>query len=107
VAKDLRAAALGTDSAEVSIAIRMALSLEGLRLPAAVTPRHRRKENKVAVITPATFVLMIIIGTSPPQQRGEFQSYHHCYEAAQGEVAHLGPNVRWDCVAKSPDGEEK
>ena len=39
------------------------------------------------MINPATFVLMVIIGTSPPQQRGEFHSYHHCYEAAQGEIA--------------------
>jgi hypothetical protein len=53
------------------------------------------------MINPATFVLMVIIGTSPPQQRGEFHSYHQCYEAAQGEVANLGPDVRWDCVPKS------
>jgi hypothetical protein len=37
------------------------------------------------MINPATFILMVIIGTSPPRQRGEFHSYHHCYEAAQGE----------------------
>jgi hypothetical protein len=43
------------------------------------------------VITPATFVLMIIVGASPAQQRGEFGSYHDCYEAAQREVASLGP----------------
>jgi hypothetical protein len=33
---------------------------------------------------------MVIVGTSPPQQRGEFHSYHHCYEAAQREIASLG-----------------
>ena len=53
------------------------------------------------MINPATFVLMVIIGTSPPQQRGVFHSYHQCYEAAQGEVANRGPDVRWDCVPKS------
>jgi len=53
------------------------------------------------MINPTTFVLMVIIGTSPPQQRGEFHSYHQCYQAAQGEVANLGPDVRWDCVPKS------
>ena len=67
----------------------------------------RLRLTRSSMITPATFVLMIIIGTSPPQQRGEFHSYHHCYEAAQGEVANLGPNVRWDCVPKSRDGEQK
>ena len=41
------------------------------------------------------------------QQRGEFHSYHHCYEAAQGEVANLGPDVRWDCVLKYRDGEQE
>ena len=59
------------------------------------------------MINPATFVLMVIIGTSPPQQRGEFHSYHHCYEAAQGEIAKLGPDVRWDCVLKYRDGEQE
>ena len=59
----------------------------------------RRKEGCGA--NPATFVLMVIIGTSPPRQRGEFHSYHQCYEAAQGEVANLGLDVRWDCVPKS------
>ena len=41
------------------------------------------------MINPATFILMVIIGASPPQQRGEFHSYHHCYEAAQSEIASL------------------
>jgi hypothetical protein len=50
------------------------------------------------MINPATYILMVIVGTSPPQQRGEFHSYHHCYEAAQSEIASLGPDVRWDCV---------
>jgi hypothetical protein len=50
------------------------------------------------MINPATFILIVIIGTSSPQQRGEFHSYHHCYEAAQSEIASLGPDVRWDCV---------
>lgn len=52
------------------------------------------------MINPATYILMVIIGGSPPQQRGEFHSYHHCYEAAQSEIASLGPDVRWDCVPK-------
>ena len=46
------------------------------------------------MINPATFILMIIIGASPPQQRGEFHSYHHCYEAAQSEIANHGANMR-------------
>jgi hypothetical protein len=50
------------------------------------------------MINPATFILMVVIGASPPQQRGEFYSYHHRYEAAQSEIASLGPDVRWDCV---------
>jgi hypothetical protein len=53
------------------------------------------------MINPATFILMVIIGASPPQQRGEFHSYHHCYEAAQTEIAKLGTDVRWDCVPAS------
>jgi len=57
------------------------------------------------VINPATYILMVIIGTSPPQQRGEFHSYHHCYEAAQSEIASLGPNVRWDCVPTYQDSD--
>lgn len=57
------------------------------------------------MINPATFILVIIIGASPPQQRGEFPSYHHCYEAAQSEVKNLGPDVRWDCVLKDREGE--
>jgi hypothetical protein len=77
-------------------------SIRGIS-PHCPYPRQgsRRPREKVAMINPATFVLMVIIGTSPPQQRGEFHSYHQCYEAAQGEVAHLGPDVRWDCVPKS------
>ncbi len=59
----------------------------------------------VAMINPATFILMIVIGGSPPQQRGEFHSYHHCYEAAQSVIENLGPDVRWDCVLKHRDGE--
>jgi hypothetical protein len=51
-----------------------------------------------SMINPAIYILMVIIGTSPPQQRGEFHSYHHCYEAAQSEIASLGPDARWDCV---------
>jgi hypothetical protein len=50
------------------------------------------------MINPATFILMVSIGASAPQQRGEFHSYHHCYEAAQSEIAKLGTDVRWDCV---------
>ena len=50
------------------------------------------------MINPATFILMVIIGASPPQQRGKFHSYHDCYEAAQSEIASLGPDVRWDCI---------
>jgi hypothetical protein len=50
------------------------------------------------MINPATFILMVIIGGSPPQQHG---SYHHCYEAAQSEITSLGPDVRWDCVPTS------
>jgi hypothetical protein len=57
------------------------------------------------MINPATFILMVIIGASPPQQRGEFQSYHHCYEAAQSEIASLGPDVRWDCVPTYRDND--
>jgi hypothetical protein len=53
------------------------------------------------MINPATFILMVIIGASPPQQRGEFHSYHHCYEAAQSVTAKLGTDVRWDCVPAS------
>ena len=52
------------------------------------------------MINPATFILMIIIGASPPQQSGEFHSYHHCYEAAHREIENLGADVRWDCVLK-------
>ena len=59
------------------------------------------------MINPATYILMVIIGASPPQQRGEFHSYHHCYEAAQSEIASLGPDVRWDCVLKHADGERE
>jgi hypothetical protein len=55
------------------------------------------------MITPATFVLMVIIGTSPARHRGEFHSYHDCYEAAQREVATRGAEVRWDCVLKQTD----
>ena len=61
----------------------------------------------VAMINPATFILMIMIGASPPQQHGEFHSYHHCYEAAQSEIKNLGPDVRWDCVLKHADGERE
>jgi hypothetical protein len=50
------------------------------------------------MINPATYILMVIVGASPPQQRGEFRSYHHCYEAAQREIGSLGRDVRWDCV---------
>ena len=57
------------------------------------------------MINPATYILMVIIGTSPPQQRGEFHSYHHCYEAAQSEIASLGPNVRWDRVPTYQDSD--
>jgi hypothetical protein len=56
-----------------------------------------------SMITPATFVLMVIIGTSPAKHGGEFHSYHDCYEAAQREVATRGAEVRWDCVLKSQD----
>jgi ABC-type uncharacterized transport system substrate-binding protein len=28
-------------------------------------------------------------------------------EAAQGEIANLGPDVRWDCVLKHRDGEQE
>jgi hypothetical protein len=73
----------------------------------ATAVRRVAASEKVAMINPATFVLMVIIGTSPPQQRGEFHSYHHCYEAAQGEIANLGPDVRWDCVLKHRDGEQE
>jgi hypothetical protein len=61
----------------------------------------------VCMINPATFILMIIIGASPPQQRGEFHSYHHCYEAAHWEIEKLGPDVRWDCVLKHRDSERE
>jgi hypothetical protein len=50
---------------------------------------------------------MIIVGASPTQQRGEFGSYHDCYEAAQREVASLGADVRWDCLPKSRDREQE
>ncbi len=59
------------------------------------------------MINPATFTLMIIIGASPPQQRGEFRSYHHCYEAAQSVIENLEPHVHWDCVLKRKDGERE
>jgi len=59
-----------------------------------------RGERVVAMINPATFILMIIVGTSPPRQRGEYPSYHHCYEAAQSAIKNLGLDVRWDCVLK-------
>jgi hypothetical protein len=29
------------------------------------------------------------------------------YEAAQGEIANLGPDVRWDCVLKYRDSEQE
>ncbi len=61
----------------------------------------------VAMITPATFILMIIVGSSPAQQRGEFPSYHHCYEAARSVIENLGPDVRWDCVLKHRDEERE
>jgi hypothetical protein len=70
--------------------------------------RHPGEEEKrFAVITPATFVLMIIVGASPAQQHGEFGSYHDCYEAAQREVASRGADVRWDCLPKSRDREQE
>ena len=59
------------------------------------------------MINPATFILVIIIGASPPQQHGEFHSYHQCYEAAQSEIKNLGSDVRWDCVLKHIDGERE
>lgn len=59
------------------------------------------------MITPAIFVLMIIVGASPAQQHGEFRSYHDCYEAAQREVASRGADVRWDCLPKSRDREQE
>jgi hypothetical protein len=34
-------------------------------------------------------------------QRGEFHSYHHCYEAAQSEIASLGPEcagIAWQQI---------
>jgi hypothetical protein len=50
------------------------------------------------MINPATFVLMVIIGTSPPQQLGEFYSYHQCYEAGHvrfgGVVDVLDPSLQ-------------
>jgi hypothetical protein len=64
-------------------------------------------ERVVAMINPATFILVIIIGVSPPEQRGEFPSYHHCYEAAHSEIEKLGPDVRWDCVLKQKDSERQ
>jgi len=39
------------------------------------------------VINHTTYILMVIVGASPPQQRGEFHSYRHCYEAAQSDIA--------------------
>jgi hypothetical protein len=54
------------------------------------------------MITPATYILMIIIGASP-QQRGEFPSYHQCYEAAQSAIENQSPDMRWDCVLKRRD----
>jgi hypothetical protein len=46
----------------------------------------------------AAFALMVTVGSQPTHQRGEFPSYSRCVEAAQGEVANMGDNLRWDCV---------
>jgi hypothetical protein len=81
--------------------------------PYCISPRKVEQlvrlwqSERVAMINPKIFILMVIIGASPPQQRGKFHSYHHCYEAAQGEIANLGPDVRWDCVLKYRHGEQE
>lgn len=84
---------------------RVSAAPKAARLEGAPPPGRGRE--KVAVITPATFVLMIIVGASPAQQRGQFGSYHDCYEAAQREVASRGADVRWDCLPKSRDREQE
>jgi hypothetical protein len=43
---------------------------------------------------------MVTVGDAPSYQRGEYPSYSRCVEAAQGEVAGLGNDVRWECVAE-------
>jgi hypothetical protein len=66
-----------------------------------------QSEQNVAMINPATFILMVIIGGSPPQQRGEFHSYHHCYEAAQGGMVSFANGVLMIKGEKREDREEK
>jgi hypothetical protein len=38
------------------------------------------------IVTAAVFALWIVVGTSPPYQRGSFPDYQRCVEAARGQV---------------------
>jgi hypothetical protein len=53
-------------------------------------------------MTATTFALWVLIESMPAQQRGTFDSYSRCTEAAVGEAETLreieGRPVRWECV---------
>jgi hypothetical protein len=42
------------------------------------------------MINPAPFILIVIIGGSPPQQRGEFHSYHQLLRSRAERDCELG-----------------
>jgi hypothetical protein len=55
--------------------------------------------NQEAAMNTTAFVLLVLVGTSPPYSRGEFTSYESCVEAARGQVETLqaieGHAVTW------------
>jgi hypothetical protein len=57
------------------------------------------------VLIVAGFALWVLDGTAPPYQRGTFNDYGRCVEAARGQVETLqaieGHAVTWQCLPMS------
>jgi hypothetical protein len=52
-------------------------------------------------MTATVFVLWVLVGTMPAQQRGTFTDYQRCVEAGIGQVETLQAierDIRWQCL---------
>jgi hypothetical protein len=61
---------------------------------------HQSIRLRVSAAT--IFVLLVLVGTAPAQQRGSFPDYQRCVEAGIGQVDTLQQiervSVRWECI---------
>jgi hypothetical protein len=64
--------------------------------------RTRANDWANETMSATTFVLMVLVGTSPAYSLGTFPDFQRCVEAGIGQVESLQPiehrDLRWECI---------